>query len=143
MKALNGVAQDWAAFSRSLGDPYAKLFRKHSNGQDGVVRTEPWLAEMGSPNDGGPGCSLGALDDAARHNIQNEFRFPESSVALLTFAETATRVRLAERTLRLLVSRYRTLVMRAGRRLLVSGRRLVYLGQSFSTVLASLGRRKP
>ena len=50
--------------------------------------------------------------------IRRELAFPETAAALFTFSEAATRLRVSERTLRLLVSRHRPPAIKAGRRVL-------------------------
>jgi hypothetical protein len=49
---------------------------------------------------------------------QEELSFPDAAASLWTFAETAIRLRVPERTLRLLVSRHKPPVIKAGRRVL-------------------------
>ena len=67
------------------------------------------------------GKPFGAAADAsaiAPAGQQEELLFPDAAAPLFTFSETALRLRIAERTLRLLVARHKPPVIKAGRRVL-------------------------
>lgn len=96
------AATPWAARVRSRADPYAPLALRRIEASAPPAAVRPAHAAAGP----------------APPARQDEFVFPETAPALFTFAETAARLRLAERTLRLLVARHGPPVIKAGRRVL-------------------------
>ena len=103
------AAKPWICRARARADPYSPLARRRTQFPASAVPDA--APPVGAVSDG-------ANRDRGARVVQDEFVFPETAAALFTFAETARCLRVAERTLRLLVARHGPPVIKAGRRVL-------------------------